>query len=140
MFWRLCLGLMCGAASLCAEPWNTQQRNVFVYGEGDIQVSIQINSFENIAPNMPFQASVMVQHPSTSTVDTSSFTTGGKPLKVQFVRDVTISPYGNIVLSIYNYQIPGMPTGSQVIPPVKVKVAGEYYESLSLSIDIGSPS
>jgi hypothetical protein len=49
-----------------------------------------------------------------------------------------MSPPGNIIVTIYSFQLPGMPPGTYTLPPVNVKVAGKVAQALPLEIEVPS--
>ncbi|MEI8124207.1 MAG: hypothetical protein WCG42_00445 [Parachlamydiaceae bacterium] len=110
--------------------------NDLVYGEGTTEVTSQINEYENIVANQPIQGSIFVTHDAKNSVDVSSFRLGDKALKVTFVKSSQMSSVSPIVVSIYNFQLDGMPIGSHTMPSINVKVGGALVQALPLIINI----
>ena len=110
--------------------------NDLVYGGGSIEITTEINTYQNITANVPIQGSVMVTHDANSAIDANSFRLGDEPLNVTFVSSTAMSPYSAIVVTIYSFQLKRMPAGEHLMPPIKVKVAGKEYQALSLIINV----
>jgi hypothetical protein len=109
--------------------------NVLVPGE-NVQVSSEINAYDNIVPGMPIQGSVMVTHDANNAVDMNSFRIGDQPLKVVYVNSVPMSSYNNLVVTIYKFQLDAMPAGMHVLQPIRVKVGGKNYVSPPLTVTV----
>ncbi len=109
--------------------------NVLLYDD-TVQVTSEINTYENLVDGTPIQGSVMITHDSNNPVDTNSFTMGDKSLKVQFVQSMPMSSYSKLVISIYQFQLPGMKAGSYTLQPIRVKVGGKNYAALPLTIQV----
>jgi len=112
--------------------------NIFVYGEGDTQVNSEINVYENLVAGAPIQGSVMITHNKNAVIDANSFRLGDKPLKVTLVQSVSMSSYSSLIVTIYQFQLEGMPQGSYILPSIKVKVDGKEFQAPPLSIQIGN--
>lgn len=109
--------------------------NALIPGE-NVQVSSEINEYENIVPGAPIQGSVMVTHDTSEAVDMNSFRLGDKFLKVTFVQSVPMSSYSNLVISIYRFQLEGMKAGVHILPSINVKVGDKNYLAPPLTIEI----
>lgn len=112
-----------------------EESNVLIYGD-NVQVSAEINVYENIMPNQPIPVSLMVTHDANNLVDANSFTLGDKPLNVNFVKTMDMSPDSQLVVSVYSIQLEGMKTGIQTLPGIKVKVGNKYYVSPALVVRV----
>lgn len=110
--------------------------NDFVYGDGNIELTTQINAYENITANTPIQGSAFITHPAKDTIDVTSFKVGNKPLKIKFVQSTTLSPYSDIAVTIYSFELPGLPIGTHTLPSIHVKVAGKEVQALPLVIEV----
>lgn len=110
--------------------------NILIYGEGNVQVTSEINEYQNVSAGMPIQGSVMITHQEKSLVDPGSFLMGDKPLKVEFVQSVPMSEYGSLVVSIYKFNLEGKNKGVYTLPPIRVKVSGKYYQAAPLNIQV----
>lgn len=108
----------------------------FVYGEGTTELTSQISDYENIKPNKPIQGSLFVTHASKNAVDQDSFRIGSKPLKTTFVQTTQMSPSSDIVVSIYQFQLEGLPVGTHILPSINVKVGGKEVQALPLNIEV----
>ena len=110
--------------------------NNLVYGEGSSEITSQINAYENIVPKKPIQGSIFVTHNEKDKIDSSSFRLGNKPLKVVFVQTSQMSATSNIVVSIYSFQLEGLPPGNHTLPSINVKVGGKEVSALPLIIKV----
>jgi hypothetical protein len=112
--------------------------NDFVYGEGSTQITSHINEYQNIVANKPIQGSIFVTHDANNIIDVNSFRLGNKPLKVAFVQTSQMSSSSNIVVTIYSFQLEGLPVGTHTLPSINVKVAGKEVRALPLVIEISN--
>lgn len=110
--------------------------NDFVYGEGTTELTSQINDYENIVANQPIQGTLFVTHDSKNAVDANSFRIGSKPLKTTFVQTAQMSSSSNIVVSIYRFQLEGLPVGTHTLPSINVKVGSKEVQALPLVIEV----
>ena len=110
--------------------------NILIYGEGDTQVTSEINEYAQLVEGLPILGSVMITHDVKNSVDINSFRLGDTPLKVEFVQTIAMSSYSNLVLSIYKFQLVGMKKGLHNLPPIKVQVGGKDYQASPLTIQI----
>lgn len=109
------------------------ETNVLLYKD-PVQVTSSINEYENVVAGKPIQGIVMVTHDSNALIDQHSFRLGDKPLNVEFVNSNFMSPYSNLVVTIFSYQLPGMTTGAHTLPPINVKVGGKVYNAPPMTI------
>jgi len=114
--------------------------NVLVYEGGTVQVTSEVNVYENIVAGAPISGSVLITHDANQTIDATSFSMDNKPLKVDFVKTVTMSNYSKLVLSIYHFQITGLPAGSYTLAPIKVTIGGKEYAAPPMTIDVAAAS
>lgn len=110
--------------------------NVLIYTD-PVQISSEINEYENITSGVPIQGSVMVTHQANNPVDQKSFMLGNKPLKTTFVQTAAMSSASNLVVSIYIFQLDGMAKGMHNLDPIKVEVGGKVYEAPPLTVMVG---
>jgi hypothetical protein len=126
--------LLCSAMSLMAQE---ALNNILIYGEGNVQVTSEVNEYQNIYAGAPIVGSIMITHTQNNPVDASSFRMGDKTLSVQFVQSVPMSDYGSYVVSIYHFQIGGMQAGIHTLPPIQVKVGNKTYQAAPLTLQVG---
>ena len=125
-----CVPLLASASDL---PVSTD----LVYGSGSVQVNANLDSYDNISANTLSKGNVMITYPSTMGIDRYSFRMGSKPLPVTFVSSTQVSPYGDILVAIYNFTLEGMPEGTHTLPAITVKVGGKEYAALPLVVVVG---
>lgn len=109
-----------------------------IYGDGSTQISSEINVYENITPDSPILGSVFITHNIKDVVDEKSFRIGGNLLKVEFVSNTSISTNPDIAVTIYKFQLSGMPAGTHTLPPITVKVEGKEYAALPMTVEVGT--
>ncbi|KAF3361949.1 Uncharacterized protein PHSC3_001507 [Chlamydiales bacterium STE3] len=105
--------------------------------QDDTLVSSEVQ-WESIYENQPIQGFVTVTHDRQFEVDESSFTLEGKPLKVTLYKELAISSNSPLMLSIYQFEIPGMAKGLQWLPSIKVKIGRKIYQSPAISFEVQS--
>ena len=110
--------------------------NDFVYGDGTTELTTQINEYDNLVAGKPIQGSIFVTHDSKNTVDVNSFRLGNKELKVNLVQNAPMSSTSSIEVSIYRFQLDGLPVGVHTLPPINVKVGGKEVQALPLIIEV----
>lgn len=102
----------------------------------DVKVSAAVD--EDLSEGKPVTGSVTITHNSSFAVDPDSFRVGTEPLKVDFLKDVQISPSSDLIISIYNFSLEPKPVGLHVLPEVSVKVGGKEYRSIQASYEVAS--
>lgn len=110
--------------------------NDLIYGDGSTELTSQINEYETITANKPIKGSIFVTHDARNAIDTGSFRLGNKPLKVTLVQSTRLSSSSPIMITIYSFQLDGMPAGTHTLPPISVKVADKVVQALPLSIEV----
>jgi len=111
------------------------QSNVLIYGDGT-QVSSEISEYQTLLAGKPIAGSVMVTHNANKKIDVNSFRLGNKPLKVELIQSVPMSSYSSIEVTIYRFQLDGMPKGIHTLQPIKVNVGGKDYQAPPLTIEV----
>lgn len=114
------------------------QADILPYGGGSTEITSQINEYQNIVANKPIQGILFVTHDNNNPIDINSFRLGDKPLKVTFVQTTRMSLSSNLVVTIYNFQLDGLPIGTYTLPPINVKVAGKEVQALPLVIEVSN--
>ena len=110
--------------------------NDFVYGDGSTEITSEINEYDPIVANKPINGSIFVTHDAKNAIDNTSFRLGNKALKVTFVQSTPMAASSNLVVSIYKFQLEGLPTGNHSLPSINVKVAGNVVQALPLAIQV----
>lgn len=126
------LMLLLAPLSMLAE---TGPSNVLIYTD-PVQVSSSINAYENLVAGIPIEGTVMVTHQENNPVDPDSFRLGKKTLKVEFVQNVSMSEYSNLVISFYRFKLDGMNKGQYTLEPINVNVGGKNYQAPPLTIQV----
>lgn len=105
----------------------------------DVKVISEIDQ-NKAYENQHIQGTITVTHNENQKVDTSSFRLENKPLKVDFVREVKISPNNPLIISIYKFEIEPKSKGLQILPEVSVKVGGKLFSSSPSTYEVESES
>lgn len=98
-----------------------------VSGE-DVKVTANMSEY-SLVEGEPLQGTISVTHDNSKKIDIESFRFEGKPLKVEFVRDVKISPDDPLVISIYYFKLPPSKQGLHVLEAISVKVDNKEFQS-----------
>ncbi len=113
-----------------------EQENILLSDKNNIQVTSNLDTYENLKANTTLGGTVMVTHLQKDLIDINSFRLGVKPLKVKLVESTDMSPADTLVVTIYKFQLEGLPVGKHKLPPIQVKVANKFYEAPPLVIEI----
>lgn len=91
--------------------------------------------------NTPLTGTLTITHPKSQVIDNKSFKMNGKPLPVEFLRDVPLSGTSDLTISLYRFTMPGTPAGLQLIPEITVKIGNQTYQTISTGFEVkaGSP-
>ncbi len=92
--------------------------------------------WDGVYENQPIEGYVSITHDKTAQVDTNSFKMGKAPLKVSLYKEVALSDSSPVIISLYQFTIPGMAKGLQLLPAVSVKVGGKPYQSAEVSFEV----
>ena len=115
---------------------SSEVTNDLVYGDGTSQIDTELNAYDSIIANQPIQGTIFVTHDNSNIIDETSFKMGSNPLTVKFVQTTQMSLSSPIVVSIYNFEIPGLPLGNHTLPPISVTVGGKVVQALPLNIEV----
>ncbi len=96
----------------------------------DVTVTSEINQQQEFTEYEQLQGNITIIHDNSQKVDIHSFRLGNKPLQVTFSSDVTLSPESGLVMSTYQFTLPGQPNGLYILPAVTVNVGSSAYSSL----------
>lgn len=108
--------------------------NILPYSGGTIQVSSEIDEYENVTANTPITGTIMITHEAKDQIDTSSFRIGDKKLSVQFVKSVPMASYSPLLVTIYQFQLEGKPVGEYTLPAINVKINGKEFQAPPITI------
>lgn len=99
----------------------------------NVSVSAEIDAYKAFE-NHPLQGTITISHDTTAVIDPASFRMNDKPLEVELVKNVPIS--SSLVISIYQFQLPGGPKGIYTLPRIQVTVGGKSYYSLAAPYEV----
>ena len=111
--------------------------NEFIYGQGSVEVSSQVNEYQKIAAKKPIQGTVFITHDQKDKVDESSFRLGKDPIKATWLRTTQMSLSSPLVVSIYSFEVKGLPLGTHTLPQISVTVGGKVNYAPSMVIQVG---
>lgn len=107
------------------------------------EVTVTAEIDEDGVVEMPIKGSITVTHDQSLEVDMDSFRLDDDPIKVEFLKEVRLSPRSPLIISIYNFHLDPQPVGLQVLPEISVTVGGKAYSSISSTykvVDRAPPS
>jgi hypothetical protein len=112
-----------------------QNSNVLIYKD-PVQVNAEVSPYAVLKEDSPITGTIMITHNTNLKVDEGTIRMGDDPLKVQFVKNVTLSSEGSLIISIYDFEMKGMKKGNYELPPISVKVGGKEYQAPALNITV----
>jgi hypothetical protein len=101
----------------------------------NVIVTSEMN-YTQLFAGSPLTGTITITHDKNLEVDLNSFKLGGKPLKVNFLNNVTMSDTSSLIVSLYSFEIPTLPKGLHVLPEVSVKVGSKTFKSFSISFQV----
>src|ERR1700722_18620951 len=99
----------------------------------DDNVKITASIDPEAVADQPLKGTITITHQKKLAVDTNSFKAENKPLSVNFVKDVSFTPDGTEVMSIYEFTLPGMPKGLYLLPEITATIGGKKYTTVPQS-------
>lgn len=112
-----------------------EESNVLLYTD-PVQVNAEVSTYEALEAEKPITGTIMITHDTNLKVDEGSFRMGNESLKVKLVNQVQMSSTSKLVITIYEFEIPGKPTGAYNLPPITVNVGGTVYQAPPLNVTI----
>lgn len=112
-----------------------QVSNVLIYTD-PVQVTSSINVYETIQAGQPIIGSIMITHDAGAKIDPNSFRMGEKPIQATFVETTPMSAYSTLQVTIYRFQLEGLPQGTYTLQPIRVRVGGKDYQALPLTVQV----
>lgn len=103
----------------------------------EIKVSAEVDRYQ-VRENQPVKGLIEVTHPKNMPIDSSQFKIDGKPLRVQFIKDADIGDNGQIIVSIFTFELPPVPKGLHLLSPISITVNGAAHESISSTYSVES--
>ncbi len=94
----------------------------------DVKVSTSMSEY-NLVEGEPLQGTISITHDEGQKVRPDTFILKGKPLTVEFVREVKISQGNPLVISIYSFKLPASKSGLHILDAVSVNVGNKQYQS-----------
>lgn len=95
----------------------------------EVKISAEVEHNEAVE-NQPVKGALQVTHSNKDKVDPAHFKIEGKPLKVEFVKDVKIGEEESLIVSIYTFELPPVPKGLHLLPAITLSIGGSTYESI----------
>lgn len=101
----------------------------------DTRVTLQLSDGE-LYSSQKVTGTITIQHMKNEELSPSSFTMEGKPLSVEFLRNVEISPQSDLVITFYRFSLPPQEAGLHILPSVKVNVGGRSYSTPKTTYEV----
>jgi len=102
------------------------------------QITVVAEMNEGIQEHQPIKGTISITHNKDQLVDKDSFLMANKKISVELAKEVRISPYDPLLLSIYNFTLSGQPQGLYALPAISVEVGNKRYQSIMSSYTVGS--
>ncbi|MCE5316831.1 MAG: hypothetical protein LLG04_05650 [Parachlamydia sp.] len=102
----------------------------------ELSISAEIEKGNHIE-YQPLRGTVSITHNKDEKVDLASFRMGGKPLQVEPLRDVEVSPSSPLMISFYQFTLPGRIRGLHELQAISVKVGGNTLTSIPSTFVVG---
>lgn len=121
---RILIFLCLVSLPLCA----AEESNVLLYTD-PVQVNAEVSTYEALSAGKPITGTIMITHDSNLKVDEKSFQMGKESIQVKAINQVQMSPTSKLVISIYQFELAGKPSGAYDLPPLTVNVGGTVYQA-----------
>ncbi|MBN9376932.1 MAG: hypothetical protein BGO14_02035 [Chlamydiales bacterium 38-26] len=105
---------------------------------GDVSINASLDNSQAFQ-GWPIPGTLEVTHNETDKVEETSATLNNKPLKINLLRNVKISPDSPLMVSIYQFSIPSQKQGTYTLSPINLKVNGKNYQTLPISYEVKGP-
>lgn len=102
----------------------------------ELSISAEIEQGNHIE-YQPLRGMVTITHNKDQLVDRESFRLQGKPLKVEPLQEVEVSPSNPMVVSFYRFTLPGQIRGLHELPAITVKVGKNTLTSIASTYVVG---
>ena len=109
-----------------------------LFAIADVSVSATIDP-TTLNQGWPIQGTLEITHYANQKVDEGSVVLGKKPLKINLLKNVTISPDSNLLVTIYQFTLPAQNKGSYTLPPISLKIDGRTYQTMSVPYEVQGP-
>lgn len=94
-------------------------------------------SIDKAQAHYPLEGTITITHRKQEKVDSQSFQIDNQPLETLFVRDTGMPSDANMLVSVYNFQLPAQKqTGLYILPSVSVKINNQVYQSIPASYEV----
>lgn len=101
----------------------------------EVDVHADVESRE-LFENMPVKGLITITHPRNIAIDDKSFKMEKAPLTVSLVKEEPMTATGDLVMSIYSFEIGPQPKGAHSLPSVSVKAGSKEYRSIPTTYQI----
>lgn len=85
----------------------------------------------------PLKGLIAIMHDKNDKVDEKSFRLQDKPLSVEPLQEVAISPSSPIVISFYRFELQGQTRGLHELPAISAKVGQKTLTSVPTTYEVG---
>lgn len=88
---------------------------------------------DKLFENEPLKGLISVTHPRQIPIAIKTFRLEGKPLQVDFIQEVEISPPNPLVIAYYRFKQPGQQAGVYLLPKISVEIGDKTYASIPVT-------
>lgn len=99
-----------------------------------VQVDVDIES--QFFGSAPIAGTVIVSHSKEEKIDPTRFKLGNEPLKVELIKEEPMTASGDLVLSLFRFQLPPKTIGLHIFPEVTVVIGGKDYQSVPRTYEV----
>lgn len=86
--------------------------------------------------HFPIPGVITITHHKEEIIDPESFQMNNQPLNVTFVKDVKMSASSEMLVTIYDFQLPAQEKGKYYLPTISVKIGYRRYSSTPFSYTV----
>lgn len=104
-----------------------------VANEPIIETSLGIESHHE---QMPIKVTITITHEEAQEIEPKTFQLDKKPLEASLVQNTSMGGSQNIIVSVYEFELPGQPEGLYILSPVSVEIGGKRYHSSTSSYQV----
>lgn len=104
----------------------------------DVKVTVEIDDVDRLRAKTPIKGVITILHEEASKVDIGSFSIDGKPLKVEFVKDVKLSSDSSAILSSYRFTLEGKSKGIYLLPKILVHVGDNDFITVPFTYTVSN--
>jgi len=101
----------------------------------EVKVSAEMEE-SGLYENLPLKGMITISRPSGESIAENSFMLNNAPLAVDKVNEVKMTAEGDLVLSMYRFELKPQPKGLHALGSITVKVGGKEYRTNSTTYEV----